>query len=313
VSAGGTARSVEAIWLWLDGEPAARLVRVEGDERLENDKGGEDLLLVADSLPPKLLSWIRSFINGKFKKRKVALVLPTKGTGPGTGKPRQYSRWRFSNVLIREVTFPALGSARSSRGGSSGSVFKLKLQYQKVRELTKQRVLPTMAGQPLRTEFFNLDLSGKDGKDTDGGDLSTSISSLGSFTVTRGTGSGYGSQSASYVKLTFPPRARIADAWRKWSTGKDKGRKRSGLLQLYHWTGMRYDRSEEGRGQLRALLALELNDVEIDRIDAGEGTATLKVDSMSMLERPPKPKSKPKPEPPEEPKPKKDKKKSDKK
>jgi len=276
VSDGGLAASIGSKVLMLDGVPAAPLLRVENPQTLVNGKGGSDVLLVLQSVPKRVRSWLRQFINGQYVNRDVALLIPTEGTGIN-GISRQYSRWDLSNVLITSVFFPALGSS------DAPAQFKIAFQYSNAVETKHQRPASVLDA-PVRGEFFKLRLDGQAPTfgDTKGAALALTVTDAGSITLTRGTGSGYGAQSATSVGLTVSTRPSSLAKWRQWTVGTDRGLVRFGSLQLFHWTASRYDSTELGRGQLRPLMTIDLNSLVISKADLGSGSVTLKATTLSM-------------------------------
>jgi len=269
---GGTAAALETHTLLLDGEPAVRLLHVDGEL---NGKQAE-LALVTTSMPKRMRNWIKSFIAGKYKKHAVALVTKT-GTGPD-GKTL-YSRFDYKGVMIREVQFPALGK--------EGGKFYVHLMYQSATETKNQKPV-NMLDVPIRSQFFKFSLGGKDGKDKEGAKLGKSVYAVDTFSIVRS--SGMGKQDGSSLTLSFPNTVDTSDKkkdgilpmWKKWF-GKDKKTERHGKLTLYYWTGASMDHgSEASRGQLKVLFELHLNDIAITKLNSGDGKAVVNAGNIDM-------------------------------
>jgi len=271
---GGTAGALETVTLLLDGEPAVRLVRIEGET---NGKNAE-MTLVTASMPKPVRDWIRPFIGGKYKRRKVSIVTKT-GTGPEPKKQPLYSRFDYTGVIIREIQFPALGQENGR--------FHIRVMYQSATETPKQQAIH-MLDVPVRSEFFKFNLKGSDPKDKTGERLAKSIFGLDAFTVARSAASGK-SESPAFT-VAFPattdsdPKKKdgILPLWQRWF-GADKQTTRNGKLTLYYWTGSSMEAgAADARGQLKILFELELKDLSITKLDSGEGRATLSTDHLKM-------------------------------
>jgi hypothetical protein len=262
---GGAAAPVESTVLLLHDKPAVRLLRVDGEVAGKN----QELTLVTTSMPKPMRDWIKSFIAGKYKKRKVSLHIKTAGTG--TGKvPTSYSRINYKGVMIKEVQFPALGTENGK--------FHIKILYQGADEIKNQKPIG-MLDVPVRSQFFQFTMKGRDGKDKVGAALGKSVSVIAPFTIVRENG--WGKQASTSLDMQFPATEDILPRWRNWFT-RDRKRERHGKLTLFYWTGSTYDYTENGRGQLRVLFELHLNDVSIQRFDTGEGKVTLKAGNIDM-------------------------------
>jgi len=262
---GGSAAQLESVVLLLSGEAAVRLLRVDGEVTGKNN----ELTLVMTSMPSAMRRWVQSFIAGKYKKRKVSLVMKTPNTG--TKKtPLQHRRIDYKGIMLREVSFPALGSENGQ--------FKIKLVYQESHETGNVRAMG-MLDVPVRSQFFKFTMKGRDGKDKTGDALGKTVFGLDGFTISRVNG--FGKQSATEVALHFPTTAETLPQWQQWFT-RDQQRKRHGKLTLYYWTGASLDNTEAGRGQLKVLFELHLNDLEITKLDSGEGKAVVKADNIDM-------------------------------
>jgi len=269
---GGRAAALETHTLLLDGEPAVRLLHVEGEL---NGKQSE-LALITTSMPKRMRNWVKSFIAGKYKKHAVALITKT-GTGPN-GKTL-YSRFDYKGVMIREVQFPALGS--------EGGKFYIHLMYQTATE-TKHQKPVNMLDVPVRSQFFKFSLNGTDGKDKEGAKLGKSVFAIDAFSILRS--SGMGKQDATALTLSFPntvdssakKKDGLLPLWKKWFS-KDKKMQRSGKLTLYYWTGASMDHgSESNRGQLKVLFELHLHDIAITKLDSGDGKSVVTAANIDM-------------------------------
>jgi len=281
---GGRAAQLETTTLLIDGEPVVRLVRVEGQLAGKN----AEVTMHFTSLPKAVRKWLRRFVSGKYKKHDLALITKTPGTGV-SGTPLSFSRFDYKGVLIRELSFPKLGVA--------DGVFKVRILYQTADETKNVKAMPIANGvSTVRTQFFKLTLQDKDDKkvkgDKMGVRMAKSVHTLNGFKITRS--GGFGKQDTTTLKAHFPassdPKSVVSD-WSNWLTQpndkklKDKNPKeRKGVLTFYHWTGSSMEQTggEDARGQLKVLFTLTLNDVTIDKLESGDGIATLKVDSVDM-------------------------------
>jgi len=271
---GGAAGALETHTLLLEGEPAVRLLRVDGEL---NGKNAE-LTLVTASMPKPMRDWIKSFIAGKYKRRRVSLVTNT-GNGPAPTNQPLYSRFDYKGVMIREVQFPALGRENGK--------FHIHLIYQSASE-TKNQPPAHMLDVPIRSQFFQFTMKGRDGKDKEGDRLGKSVYAMEEFSI--GRMGGFGKQQSTTLIVTFPTTTDSAPKkedgllprWQRWF-GRDRKTQRHGKLTLYYWTGSSMDvGAEEARGQLKVLFELHLNDVSITKLDAGDGRATLSAGKVEM-------------------------------
>lgn len=283
---GGRAAPIETSVLLIDGKAVARLVRVEGELAGSN----AELNLQLNTVPKAVRKWLKRFLTGKFKRNRIGVITRTPGTGVN-GSPLTYSRFDYTGVLIREVDVPRLGRA--------DGVLKLRLLYQKSEEKknVKQRMIAESGAERLRTEFFKLSLTGADGKaDKQGTKMAKAVFGIEPFKITR-TG-GFGKQDATPVAVKFraaSDRSSALNEFSRWYTqpkltdkqkaAKDENPKvRRGTLQLYYWSGASMDATggPESHGQLKPLLTLQLNDLAIDKLESGDGRATLKADTIDM-------------------------------
>jgi len=270
---GGAAAALTMHTLLVDGEPAVRLLSVEGEV---NGKEGTEITLVTHSMPRRMRKWVKSFITGHYKKHAVALVT---NTGVDKHGKSVYSRFDYNGVVIKEVQFPALGKEDGK--------FMIHLLYQKVSE--KKNVKPVnMLDVPVRSQFFKFSLGG--GKnDTEGAKLGKSVFALAPFSIVRPTG--MSKQDGTTLRVSFPavdhssPKKKdgILPVWKQWAT-KDKKKSRQGKLTLYYWTGqsMEIGHGAAARGQLKVLFELKLNDVSLSRLETADGKATLSTSTIDM-------------------------------
>jgi len=277
---GGRAEQLDSTTLLIDNVAVVRVARVEGQLSGKN----AEFTMQLTAMPRAVRKWLRRFITGKYKKHEISIITKTPGTGvPGT--PMTFTRFDYKGVLIREVTFPRLGVADGA--------FKVRVLYQSADEKAnvKQRAIAD-GNSIVRTQFFKLSIGNKDSKQKDkaGKKMGKSVHTLGPFSITRS--GGFGKQDAVHLKAHFPAshgKGSAADAWANWLTQptalKDENPKqRVANLTLYYWSGASMDRTagDAAAGQLKKLFTLTLNDVTIDKLESGEGVATLKVDSIDM-------------------------------
>jgi len=278
VAPGGLAAVFDTTTLLLDSMPACRLLHVDGEYSGKN----AEIVLVTASMPKLLRDWVKSFIAGKYKKRKVALVIKT-GVGPAPKKESLYSRFEYKGAMIREVTFPLLGAENGN--------FRIRLIYQSANEVKGQKPNP-MLDVPVRSQFFQFTMQGKDGKDKLGHELGRSVTRISPFTI--GRSGGFGKQDKTTLRITFPATTTTTGAttavgkiggnvgkWKQWADHRKM--ERHGKLTLYYWSGTSMDRrSEAARGQLKVLFELHLNDITLDKLEAADGKANLIAANVDM-------------------------------
>ena len=282
---GGRALPIETSVLLLDGKPVVRLLRVEGELAGSN----AELNVQLNGVPKALRRWLQRFMSGKFKRHRVSIITRTPGTGTAT-VPLQYSRYDYKGVLIRELSFPKLGTA--------DGVLRMRWLYQSSKETknVKQRMIAESSAARLRSEFFKLQLTDADGKaDKQGVKMGKAVYAIEPFHITR-TG-GFGKQSATDVAVRFraaSDKSSALDAYQRWLTqptvkGTEREqnpnpKERRGTLTLYYWSGASMERSAgaDAHGQLKVLFTLQLNGLVIDKLESGDGRATLKADNIEI-------------------------------
>jgi hypothetical protein len=285
---GGKAAALEVTTLLIDGKAATRITRVEGTLSGKN----AEFTLTLSSLTKPVRRWLRSFVSGKYKKRALEIITKTVGTGLGSEpkKPLEYTKYSYSGVLIRELVFPAFGV--------SDGVFKVRVLCQTSDETGNVQPIALPDSTPVRSQFFKLALASNDKKgrgiDKSGARMGKSIYKLDSFRVTRGTGLGKQDTThiSAYVPSSTEPKSILHD-WTKWYTKRESTyagaggtttKSRDGKVTIYYWSGASMDATagEAAVGQLRVLFELNLKDVKLDKLDAGDGKATLAVGSIEM-------------------------------
>lgn len=280
---GGRAAPIETSTLLIDGKAVTRLVRVEGELAGTN----AELNVQLSTVPKAVRLWLRRFLTGKFKRNAISVITRTPGTG-ANGVPLAYSRFDYTGVLIRELELPRLGKA--------DGVLKLKLLYQKADETknVKQQMIAESGAQKLRSEFFKLALTDADGKaDKQGTKMGKAVFAVEPVKITR-TG-GFGKQDPTSVAVRFraaSDKSSALNQFTRWFTqptlkGKEKGtnpKTRRGTLTLFYWSGASMDATAgpDSHGQLKPLFTLQLNDLTVDKLESGDGRATLKADTIDM-------------------------------
>jgi len=287
---GGKAAALEVTTLLIDGKAASRITRVEGTLSGKN----AEFTLTLSSMTKPVRRWLRSFVTGKYKKRALEIITKTPGTGAGSEpkKPLEYTKYSFSGVLIRELQFPAFGV--------SDGVFKVRVLAQTSDETANVQPIALPDSTPVRSQFFKLALASNNkkgkskGGDKSGARMGKSVYRLDSFSLTRG--SGLGKQDTTHITAYFPATSEkksVMHEWSRWFTkrettyagaGGTTTQSRDGKLTLYYWSGASMDATagEAAAGQLRVLFELTLKDVRLDKLEAGDGKATLAADKIEM-------------------------------
>jgi hypothetical protein len=317
-SRSGSAAELKTTTLMIDGKAAARLTRVDGMLSGSN----AEVVMVCASLPEGMREWVKSFVSGKYKKRKVSIIAPSSAlptpTAPlpkGAKKPKDtgYSEYSYKGALIREVQFPAFGE--------ENGLFKVRVVYQTGTERRNVRSVG-MAETPVRSQFFHFDLAGADGSDRIGSLLGKSVFKIDSFSI--GREGGFGKQSITTLNVWFAPTSSASaatagatsslDRWQQWYTKKEKklsatagaelgSTTRNGRLRMFFWSGsaMEARRGSDAMGQLKPLLELTFKEVTLNKLDSGDGHAVLNVVSTAVADHT-KPLRSPKPAPKAAPK-----------
>jgi len=286
---GGKAAQIESSTLVIDGRAAARITRIEGSISGKNS----EFTITLGSVPKSVRSWLRSFVSGKYKKRDISIITKTPGTGAGESKPLEFTKYGLSGVLIRELSFPALGVAEG--------VIKVRVLAQNSEETKNVKPAAVSdAGAIIRSQFFKLALTPtkKDTKNKKkksvAAAMGKSVYKMDAFSISRGMG--FGSMDTTTIGAYFPAssdKKAISHSWAKWYTkrettfagnGGTTTAPREGKLTLYYWTGSSMDRSagEAAHGALKVLFELELKDVRLSKLDSGDGKGTLTVGSIKM-------------------------------
>ncbi len=124
--------------------------------------------------------------------------------------------------------------------------------------------------------------------------LGSSVYKIDSFSLTRGQG--FGQMDTTHITAYFPSasdKSAPLHHWTRWYTkrvstfagnGGTSTVPRDAKLTVYYWTGSSMDLTagEASHGALKVLFTVDLKEVRIDRLDAGDGRAVMTVGKLEM-------------------------------